>query len=94
MPEKAPISPKSRRIAVLLAIPVLLGCLGAHRFYLGKYITASIMFVLSMLGLAFFSANILGFLPLLAAVSWALIDFVMLILGAVNDRAGLPVKKW
>jgi TM2 domain-containing membrane protein YozV len=94
MPTATPVSSKSRRIAVLLAIPCLLGCLGAHRFYLGKYITASIMLVLSILGLAFFSANLLGFLPLLVAVLWALVDFVMLILGAVHDRAGLPVKKW
>jgi TM2 domain-containing membrane protein YozV len=97
MAEETKVSPKSRKIAVLLAIPFLLGCLGAHRFYMGKYVTATIMFVLSLVGLALFSVFlgiVPGFVFVVFTLAWALVDFVMLFLGGTKDRDGLPVKNW
>lgn len=74
-------SPKSRLIALLLAI--FLGTLGAHRFYVGKFgtgITILLLFVSVI------------FSPL--ALIWVLVDTIFIIAGNFADKDGLELKRW
>ena len=70
------ISPKSRLVALLLCL--FLGCIGVHRFYVGKNGTGILMIV--TLG---------GFLGI-----WVIIDLVMIIVGSFTDKEGRRLYKW
>jgi len=90
----AEISSRSRLATVLLAFP-LLGIFGAHRFYIGKPITAIVMLILSVLYMvtARFWGTIM-FIPLAVVVLWALIDFIFAVSGIMKDNKGRRIKSW
>ncbi|MCA9399806.1 MAG: TM2 domain-containing protein [Candidatus Omnitrophica bacterium] len=60
---------KSKVVAALLCF--FLGCLGVHRFYVGK-VGTGVLCLLTMGGLGI----------------WALIDFIMILLGKFTDSKG------
>lgn len=70
------ISPKSRLVALLLCL--FLGCIGMHRFYVGKNGTGILIIV-----------TIGGFFGI-----WVLIDLVMIIIGSFTDKQGRRLYKW
>ena len=72
----AEISEKKRLIAFLLCF--FLGCLGIHRFYVGKIGTGILQIV-----------TIGGFFGI-----WVLIDFIMIILGKFSDKEGKILETW
>lgn len=72
------ISYRSRLVAALLAF--FLGYFGAHRFYVGKTGTGILQIVLT------FCFGI--------GAIWALIDFIMILVGSFRDKEGKLVYKW
>lgn len=99
----AEISPKSRRTVALLA--AFLGVFGIHRLYLGKMPTAYVMLGLGAAGLSILGIIIgvrsfylgefgllITALVLLSAVGvWALVDFILALLGKIRDsRSRMP----
>lgn len=92
----ATISSKSRAVTAFLAI--VLGWLGAHRFYIGKTRSARLMLYCAVGGL--FIIVLLGFIGINAYMLlsivwiWAAIDFIIVILGMAKDIEGKPIKKW
>lgn len=99
------ISPKSRLATTLLAF--FLGVFGAHRFYIRKTRTASVMLLLSIGGCAamcMWLSESIGFLAgyglltgvvlVIAVRIWAFLDFIVAVTGDMTDKEGRPIKKW
>jgi len=96
------ISPKSRLDTSLLAF--FLGAFGAHRFYIGKSNTATVMFLLGIVGLAtlglaaILQLNVewffVGVSFIIAAGIWAFIDFILAVSGSMKDSEGRFIQKW
>jgi TM2 domain-containing membrane protein YozV/RNA polymerase subunit RPABC4/transcription elongation factor Spt4 len=103
------ISSKSRLTVTLLAF--FLGAFGAHRFYLHKMRTATLMLLLGIFGIASYVLTLAilghptfpiwvgivalaGLISLLAVAIWALVDFVFVASGRMQDKEGEPIKKW
>ena len=99
------ISPKSRLATTLLAF--FLGVFGAHRFYIRKTRTASVMLLLSIGGCAamcMWLSESVGFLAgyglltgvvlVIAVRIWAFLDFIVAVTGDMTDKEGRPIKKW
>lgn len=68
-------APKS--VGVAYAFALLLGEFGAHRFYLGRPVSAIIVMVLWLTGIAT-AWIIIGFVLLVPAFIWWVIDLIML----------------
>lgn len=75
------ISPKSRAVAAILAF--LFGAAGIHRFYVGKIGTGIVMFLL-LITVVFWWVSAI----------WALIDFVIILVGSFQDKEGRTVESW
>jgi TM2 domain-containing membrane protein YozV len=87
----AGISPKSRLATTLLAY--FLGYFGAHRFYIGKTGTATVMLVLGIISIPL--CFVLVGIPIVIGVAvWQLIDFVFAVVGKMEDSDGLLIEKW
>ena len=87
------ISSKSRLAASLLAFHSILGLFGAHRFYIGKTGTATLMLVLTIVGIA--TAWIfVGIAFLAVTYIWAMIDFIFAVTGKMKDSQGRLIEKW
>ena len=95
------VSSKSRLATTLLAL--FLGYVGAHRFYLGKIVTAILMLVLGVLGIATFVLGAAGRTTtwigiagvfLACVIIWVLIDFIFAVAGIMKDKEGKPIKNW
>jgi TM2 domain-containing membrane protein YozV len=79
-----PVDERSDRGALgAMLLCMLLGVFGAHRLYLGKYISGGIMLLLT-----------LSFTGLLVTVPWAILDFFVLLLGAGTDGYGRRLRFW
>jgi TM2 domain-containing membrane protein YozV len=66
-----------KRILPAFLLCFFLGCLGAHRFYVGK-IGTGILQLVTLGGLGV----------------WALIDFIMIIVGAFTDKGKNKITQW
>ena len=66
---------KNKILAAILAL--FLGTLGVHRFYVGKIGSGAVMLLVSI-----------TFFGLIVTVVWALVDFVMILLGKFHDKQG------
>jgi TM2 domain-containing membrane protein YozV len=96
------ISPKSRLATTLLAF--FLGVFGAHRFYVGKTESASLMLFLGIFGLATILATIwlplnvewffVGVSFIIAVGIWAFVDFIFAVIGRMKDNEGRLIQKW
>jgi hypothetical protein len=96
------ISPKLRLATTLLAF--FLGIFGAHRFYVGKNETASIMLSFSILGLTILGLAIIaqlngtwffwGLSFIIAVWIWAFVDFIFAVIGRMEDNEGRLIQKW
>lgn len=84
-------SPKSRAVLSLLAF--ILGTLGIHRLYAGRMPSGSVMLALFLLGCigSFYGVGIFFVLP---ANVWALIDFILALIGRFKDGSGKLIKNW
>ena len=86
------VSPRSRLAATLLAW--FLGVFGAHRFYVGKTGTAVTMLLLTIAGAATVWIYGIGAVFLVAVGIWALVDFIIAIIGRMTDREGRTLQNW
>jgi TM2 domain-containing membrane protein YozV len=86
------VSPKSWVTALVLALPMLIGPFGAHRFYVGKTGTAVAMLLLSIVGYAT-AAFVVGIFLAAGAGIWSLIDCIMIGTGKFTDKNGLLIKQ-
>jgi len=96
------ISPKLRLATTLLAF--FLGIFGAHRFYVGKNETASIMLSFSILGLTILGLATIaqlngawlfwGLSFIIAVGIWAFVDFIFALIGRMEDNEGRLIQKW
>ncbi len=96
------ISPKLRLAVTLLAF--FLGIFGAHRFYVGKNETASVMLFFSILGLTILGLATISQLDggwflwglsfIIALEIWAFIDFIFAITGRMKDNEGRLIQRW
>lgn len=85
-------SKKNVDIAGLLCLG--LGCLGAHRFYLGKYITGTIMLGLTLSIFLIAQLNfITPFICYLLLFAWWGFDIVMATFNFFTDGDGKPLKQ-
>ena len=96
LPRSLPVSSAlEKRILPAFLLALFFGPFGAHRFYLG-----TVGFGLLQLGIWVLAVTLFIFenpmaLPSLAVSSlWVLADFVMIIVGKMNDGQGNPVTKW
>ena len=69
--------------AINLAVAVMLGAFGAHRYYVGKHGTATVILILFL--------SVIG-IPV--ATIWVLVDMVMIIAGSFRDKQGFMLKRW
>jgi TM2 domain-containing membrane protein YozV len=80
----------------LLLLCWLFGLFGVHRFYTGKYYTASLQ--LLTLGLAvvlgLFEVKILSAIPAGILLLWWVIDILLIIMGKFTDKDGTPIIDW
>ncbi len=76
----ASVPPKSKVIAAMLAI--LLGCFGAHQFYLGKVGLGIAMLLITIATCGIGS---------LVTLVWSLVDFAMILGGSTVDSQGRPL---
>ncbi|MFW6091166.1 MAG: DUF1707 domain-containing protein [Actinomycetota bacterium] len=72
-----------KRILPAVLLCFFVGPLGVHRFYAGKVGTGALM-----LGLT------LSLVGIVVTSVWALIDLIVLIVGAFRDGRGLPLRLW
>ncbi len=96
------ISPKLRLATALLAF--FLGIFGAHRFYVGKNETASVMLFFSILSLTIFGLAAIsqingswflwGLSFIIALEIWAFVDFIFAVKGHMKDNEGRIIQKW
>jgi len=96
------ISPKLRLAVTLLAF--FLGIFGAHRFYVGKNETASVMLFFTVLGLTIFGLATIsqlnggwflwGLSFIIALEIWAFVDFIFAVTGRMKDNQGRLIQKW
>ena len=96
------ISPKFRLAATLLAF--FFGIFGAHRFYVGKNETASVMLFFSILGLTILGLATIsqlnggwflwGLSFIIALEIWAFVDFIFAVTGRMKDSEGRLIQKW
>jgi TM2 domain-containing membrane protein YozV len=79
----------------LLLLCWLFGIFSLHRFYTGKYLTASLqLFTLGLAGvLTLFKNEVLPVIPLVFFLWW-IIDFMRIIMGKFTDREGRPIIDW
>jgi hypothetical protein len=87
--ETQPTSKK--RFAIAWLLTVLLGPAGAHRWYLDRPISASLMALVSIAAIVLMvseQAN-LGLLCITIVFAWTLIDLIMLLTGSMRDRSDL-----
>ena len=70
------VSSKSRLATLLFCL--LLGVLGVHRFYAGKFGTGILTIV-----------TFGGFFGI-----WPLVDLVMIVIGSFKDKEGNSIKNW
>ncbi len=82
------VSDKSKIVVALLAF--FLGTLGVHRFYTGKIGTGIAMAVLTIIGwiTMYF---VVGYFLVAGVGIWALVDFVMALMGKFTDKYGRPI---
>ena len=85
------VSQKSRLAVALLAF--FLGSFGIHRFYVGQIGTAVTMLVLTIVGFATF-IFVVGFFFLAATGIWALVDFIVALVGKYKDKDGKLILTW
>ena len=74
-------SDKSRLVALLLC--VLIGVLGVHRMYVGKYGTGVTQLLLTITGVGMIITGI-----------WVLIDLILIAAGAFQDARKAYVTNW
>jgi len=96
------ISPKLRLATALLAL--FLGVFGAHRFYVGKKETASVMLFFGILGLTILGVEAIaqlngawffwGISFIIAVGIWAFVDFIFAVMGRMEDDEGRLIQKW
>ena len=67
----------NKRILPTFLLCLFFGCLGFHRFYVGKIGTGVLQLI---------TAGGLGI--------WALIDFIMIIIGSFTDKEGNKITEW
>ncbi|MFA5628794.1 MAG: TM2 domain-containing protein [Dehalococcoidales bacterium] len=82
------VSDKQKMVAALLAF--FLGTLGIHRFYTGKTGTGIAMAVLTVVGWIT-TIFVFGFVLVYGVALWALVDFIMILLGKFSDKYGRPI---
>lgn len=73
-------SEKSRAVAAILCV---FGVFGAHRFYVGRNVTATMMLLLTLSGFG-----------ILISLIWALTDFIHILKGSFRDSIHRVVKNW
>ncbi|MFA7323887.1 MAG: NINE protein [Candidatus Nanopelagicales bacterium] len=79
-PDGSPVSPKSRLVALLLAI--FLGPFGVHSFYAGKVGVGIGQIAITVVTLGIF------------CWVWPLVDIIMMAVGSYRDSSGLLVLNW
>ena len=78
---------KNKVAAIVLSCPFLIGCFGAHNFYLGNYGIAVTQLLLTTVG-----SLLCGLGPLVTWV-WSLIEFIQLLTGSIStDANNVPLE--
>jgi len=90
-PQKEKIIKKSRkRWGICLLLCLLLGWMGAHRFYAGRFVTGIIMICLIIVGFVFY---IPFGIDVGITVIWVIIDLIRIICGKFTDKEGNPITR-
>ncbi len=76
---------KSKVVAALLCF--FLGWLGVHRFYLGYNTIGIVQLVLTFVAFLTFIFGV-GILVLAGVSIWTLVDFILILIGKLNDIKG------
>lgn len=79
--------PDSNRLLVVILLWLFLGGFGVHRFYLGETATATLMLILTLMGIAT-SCILIGYIPLAVVGVWTLVDLVLILTGSLRPKDG------
>jgi TM2 domain-containing membrane protein YozV len=96
---KSPIMESREKKLTLLLLCWLLGIFVIHRFYTGKYFTASLQLLLLALAVVIVTLEVkilwpLGIFAASLFLLWWVIDFVRIIMGKFTDREGNRITEW
>lgn len=72
-----------KKILPAFLFSTFLGVFGAHRFYVGKIVSAVAMLLLT-----------LSFFGLFVSAIWNFIDWIMILSGNFKDRDGRKLTEW
>ena len=75
-----------KSFVAMLLFSLLLGYLGVHRFYAGKFITGAIQLFMFLIGIFTF------FILWILLGLWVFIDFILIVSGAFTDSKGYKIK--
>lgn len=80
----------------LLLLCWLFGIFSVHRFYTGKYLTASLQLLILVLAglLSLFKYEIMPIVALAFFFLWWIVDFMLIIMGKFTDKEGKPIVDW
>ena len=78
---------KNKVAAIVLSCPFLIGCFGAHNFYLGNTGKAVAQLLISIIGMWFCGIG------LMVTWVWSLVEFIQLLTGNIStDANGVPLE--
>lgn len=80
----------------LLLLCWLFGLFAVHRFYTGKYLTASLQLLAFLLAGLFgaIEAEVPGIIAGVMGGVWLIVDFMRIIMGKFTDKEGRPITDW
>ena len=92
----AEVQASSEKKLTVLLLCWLFGLIAVHRFYTGKYLSASLQLLALLVAVMAAIGKAKGPRAIVIAVPflWLVVDTMLIIMGKFNDREGKPIINW